>query len=175
MRGVVQVNFLAILDQVAAICESVEGIKTGFAPRDYPESLNESDLPAAVSFLAGGSRDVDALRSGRASCAVLESQDITIRVYLTPAAQSYDMGAQVEYSVPFLGKVLDAFDARPRLVNATGNNKNDFDPLKVGLDQAHIKAHRGVTVQPYGSILYFTVDLTLTVDGRRTTEKVEGN
>jgi hypothetical protein len=169
------VNFLAILDQVAAICAGVEGIKTGFAPLNFPESLNESDLPAAVPFLAGGSRDVDASRDGRASCAVLESQEITVPIYLTPAAQGYDMGAQVEYSVPFLGLVLAAFDARPRLVNATGGNKNDFDPLKVGLDQAHVKSHRGVTVQPYGSILYFTVGLTLTVDGRRTTQKVEGN
>lgn len=168
-------NELLILNQVAKICAGVDGIKTGFAPTDFPESLNESDLPAAVPFLAPGSRDVDSQRGGRARCAVLEKQDITIRVCLTPAAQGYSMGAQVAYSIPFLGKVVEAFDARPRLVNATGNNKNDFSPLDAGLDQAHIKTHRGVTVEPYGSVAYFTVDFTLTVDGRRITAKVEGN
>lgn len=168
-------NELLILDQVAKICAGVDGIKTGFAPTDFPESLNESDLPAAVPFLASGSRDVDSQRGGRARCAVMERQDITIRVYLTPAAQGYSMGAQVEYSIPFLGKVLEAFDARPLLVNATGNNKSDFDWRAAQFDQAHIKTHRGVTVEPYGSVAYFTVDLTLTVDGRRTTAKVDGN
>jgi hypothetical protein len=166
---------LAILTQVARICESVDGIKTGFVPIDIPGNLNELDLPAAVPFLAPGTRDVDSLRGGRAICAVLESQAITIRVYLVAASQGYNVGDLVAYSIPFLGRVLAAFDARPSLVNATGNNPNDFDWRAANLDEAHIKTHGGVTVQLYGDIPYFTVDFTLTVDGRRQTAKAEGN
>lgn len=168
-------NTLALLNQVAAICRNVDGITTAFAPLDTPQSLNQEDLPAAVPFLGDGARDVDSLRGGRASCAVLEGQVINIPVYLVPAGQGYDVGDLAEYSVPFVDALLDAFDGRPRLVNATGNNLNDFVPAEVGLDHAFIKSHRGVTVQPYGGILYFAVTFALTCDGRRTTDKVEGN
>lgn len=168
-------NELLILTQAAAICEHVDGIETGFAPIDTPGKLNQVDLPAAVPFLAPGSRDVDRSRGGRAACAVLGSQAITIRVYLVAASQGYSLGDLVAYSIPFLGKVLEAFDGRPLLVNATGNNPNDFDHRSAGLTQAHIKNHTGVTVQQYGGVDYFTVDFTLTVDGRRVTTKVEGN
>ena len=168
-------NELALLNQTAAIFQGVEGIQTGFAPTDYPTTLNEEDLPAAVPFLGAGSRDVDAQIGGRAICLVDESQIITIRVYLCPAAQGYDIGAQVEYSVPFLTYVLAAFDARPKLVNADGKSPGDFDWRAAGLTRAFIRTHGGVTVQPYSGILYFVADFTLTVDGYRQTAKVKGN
>ena len=170
---------LGICTQITAIMSNVTGITKAFDYNKTPPQLNSEDLPASVPLIGPmPSRDVMS-SGGKAAWGVDESQDFIIRVYVTPNTQGLSIGEAVAATGAFLSRVLDAFDGRPKLINATGGSieaeTEDFDYDAAGLYRAFIVSQTGVVLRPYGTRVYWAVEFTLRVDGKRVTAKVEGN
>lgn len=164
----------AIFTQAIAIFDNVVGITTTYDYDAAPWCLNNTALPAVVGNF-GPMIDRDRPAGGRPSDGVRETQDFTFRVYVTPAVQSATMGTLVAIAEPIMGAVLDAFDARPKLTNATGTAAADFDRSTVLLDEAYITDHSGIVTRQYGRQNYIAIEYNLRISGQRVTAKVEGN
>jgi hypothetical protein len=164
----------AIFSQAIAIFDNVAGITTTYDYDVAPWCLDDSALPAVVGNF-GPMIDRDRPPGGRASDGIRETQDFTFRIYVAPAVQSATMGTLIATVEPIMGAVLDAFDARPKLTNASGTAAADFDRSTVLLDEAFITDHSGIVTRQYGRQNYFALEYTLRVSGQRVTAKVEGN
>ncbi len=170
-------NEASIATQITAILSNITGIKRSYDYDELPKQLTEADLPAFVVLIGPSpSRAVDHLKGGRASCGVDEVQDFILRNYIMPATQGR-AGEAAGRAILYLSRVLDAFDARPHLVNAddTEANQDDFDYATAGVQHAFVGSHSGIVLRPYGPVEYFAIEFPLRIDGDRTTTKILNN
>lgn len=169
-------EILDVCTQAIAVASYVSGIQTGFDHETVPEQLNAEDLPAVIAIV-GPMAERQTLMPGGQMNEMLETQDFLLRVYALPITQGYDVGEASALAAGFIGPMLNAFDARPHLVNASGlaEDDDDFDFATAELLRALIVSHSGIVVRAYGTINYFAVDFTLRCSGQRETTKVAGN
>jgi len=170
---------LGICTQITAIMANVTGITKAFDYDETPPQLNDEDLPAAVTLIGPmAPRDVMA-PGGKAAWGIDEALTFIIRIYVLPNTQGLSLGEAVAATGAFLSPVLDAFDGRPKLINATGGSTSaetgDFDYDAAGVLRAFIVASTGIIGRPHGAREYWAVEFSLRVDGKRVTAKVEGN
>jgi hypothetical protein len=152
--------------------------QTAFSYDETPHALNREDLPSTITVPGPTTRDVDNEVGSRASCYMLEGVTLEMVVYVSPVTQGLvgDAARTLDDLIP---DIYTAFDARPKLVNAQGLGEDeawqDFDFDDAGVRRAQITDFSGLVVRPYGKEQYFAGVFTLTIDTRRSTDRVYGN
>ena len=171
-----------VADQIASILNENASGQTAFSYDDAPRALNREDLPSTLIIPGPTSRNVDREVGSRASCYLLMGVALEMVVYLMPVTQGL-VGDAARLLTDLTSDIYDAFDSRPKLVNAEGLSEAqveaaggfDFDFDDAGVRRAQITDFSGLVVRPYGKEQYFARVFTLMIDARRSVDKVYGN